>query len=185
MRAKVITWQELAEVFSIVDGELYRKVFRGIKLNIPRRVPTTGKGVYINVSFNGSGYRYHRVLYMVAHKVTLKPEQLIDHIIADNKHDNRLCNLQILTNADNRRKDVVYKLPKIRGGAYSLYLNIQMDSHYIASFKTPASYWEAHKLMLELFSVGTKGLAHVQSISADKKAVKAYLKAPFKQLKGK
>ena len=161
-QTKIMTWQEIAEVFTIIDGELWRLPAR-LKL---RRVPTNSQANgYVRVGLNDSTWLYHRLLYMLHYKVTLTAEQVIDHINR-NKSDNRIGNLQVLSQADNRKKDVAYKLPKrTPSGKYQLRIMINRRSIHLGDYIGETTYWAAHTKMLRLFGVGTKGLAFAQSLN--------------------
>ena len=163
MEAKIITWQEIAETFTIIDGELWRKLKSG-KLKQLVNIPDT-RG-YVKIRCHGSKWQYHRLLYMLYHKVTLTATQVVDHIIEGNKSDNRIENLQVINNADNRKKSVIYRLPK-RDLSKKLILAITVNKYriHIGQFLEEATYWAAHAKMLRLFGVGTKGLAFAQSLN--------------------
>ena len=92
---KLITWQEVAETFSIMDGELYRKLKRG-RLKLINRKPnkkgmTSGKLGYDN-------WNYNRLAYMLLHQVTLTATQLIV------ERGNGIDNLIIISNSDNLKR---------------------------------------------------------------------------------
>ena len=158
---KIITWQEIAEVFTIIDGELWRKPIR-FEL---RRVPTNPlKTGYVSVALFGKNWQYHRLLYMLHHQVTLTADERVDHIIEGNKSDNRIENLQVISHSDNKRKAIVYKLPILAYGKYRLNITVKGFAIYIGSF-SESEYWIAHAKLQRLFGVGTKGLAFVKSVS--------------------
>ena len=98
---KVITWEELAETFAVIDGVLWRD-FRGCGLRVVPHNPD--KHGYVMVHFKGKTWFYHRVLYMVHHKVTLRANQVVDHIIEGNKSNNNLDNLQVISQKENLLK---------------------------------------------------------------------------------
>lgn len=68
--------------------------------------PESNRKGYKRFSFHVDGRRYHfrvnRVVY-IAHHGFIPEDMLVDHINND-KNDNRISNLQLLTNADNIRK---------------------------------------------------------------------------------
>ena len=118
-----IAWN-LAEGNIIADVDA-GKVFRtrgpgGIKLDEPKEMPGSNKNGYKVVSIkNGDTKmqcRIHRIIWIAAHGII--PEgYVIDHINND-KTDNRLINLQILTAAENSikaRNDGLYKVHEEAG----------------------------------------------------------------------
>ena len=159
---KIITWQEIAEVFTIIDGELWRLPSR-FKL---KRVPTNkSQDGYIKVGCKGHLYQYHRLIYMLHHQVTLTAEQVIDHINR-NKSDNRIENLQVLSQADNCKKDVVYKIRKRnKFGKFELTIGLNYKTIHLGKFVDESDYWTAHAKKQRLFGVGTKGLAFAQTLN--------------------
>lgn len=85
---------EKGKVFSLLKGKRHEL-----------KAESNKKG-YKRFSFYIDGQRYHfrvnRVVY-IAHHRFIPEDMMIDHINND-KNDNRICNLQALTNADNIRK---------------------------------------------------------------------------------
>ena len=152
---KVVTWQELAETFTITNGELWRN---------GKRVITSTCANYVRVRYGGSMWMYHRVLYMVHHKVSLRADQTVDHIVEGNKLDNHIDNLQVVSHSDNVKKAVKYKLPQLNNGTFILNITVLGTKTYIGRFKSESDYWAAHSKMLRLFGVGTKGLAYVKTL---------------------
>lgn len=68
---------------------------------------------YVKVGFNGREYPAHRLIWWITYGIL--PEQFIDHINGD-KSDNRLANLRLATDAENKR-------------------NVGMRSHNTSGFK--------------------------------------------------
>ena len=161
MKAKVVTWQELAETFTIADGELWRKLKTGRLKRVPTNPDESG---YIKMSFKNKMYRYHRILYMLHHQVSLTGEQVIDHIIEGNRANNRIDNLQVTNPSDNQRKSVIRKLPSKRYGKYNLTASVKGHQIYIGSYDE-AGYWRAYAKRERLFGVGTTGLVFAKTLS--------------------
>ena len=164
MKALDITWQEIAEKLTIIDGKLWRKrADGGFKV-----VPTVShdKKGYVTLRINGRFIMYHRALFMLHHKVTLTAVQYVDHIIEGNSGDNRIENLQILSHADNLRKSKTYTLPT-RNKYGKLLVGIGINGYrlHIASVSEESEYWTIHAKRLRLFGVGTKGLAFMQTLN--------------------
>ncbi len=109
----------------VVDTE-HGKVFAtrgpgGIKLDEPRELPGTLLNGYKVVSIrNGDTKmqcRVHRIVWIAEHGI-IPDGYVIDHINND-KQDNRGCNLQLLTSAENSTKARTDGLYKIHGDAGS------------------------------------------------------------------
>lgn len=87
---------ENGKVFSLLKGKRHEL-----------KAESNKKG-YKRFSFHIDGQRCHfrvnRVVYIAQHGF-IPEDMMIDHINND-KNDNRICNLQALTNADNIRKSV-------------------------------------------------------------------------------
>ena len=165
------TWQELAETFTIVDGELWRTLKSG-KL---KRVSTSSRSSeYIRVGLNGKLYLYHRLLYMLHHKVTLKATQVVDHVIEGDKFNNHIDNLQVIGYGDNIRKAIIYKLPKPVAGKYALRIRVDGYLVNLPSHSNESGYWVAHAKLQRLFGYGTKGLEYVKTL--DKIDAKDFIK---------
>ena len=92
---KLITWQELAETFSIADGKLYRKLKSG-RLKLINLKPNK-KGI-TSVKIGYANWNYNRIAYMLLHQVTLTATQLIV------ERGNGINNLIIISNSDNLKR---------------------------------------------------------------------------------
>lgn len=55
---------------------------------------------YIKIGFNGREYTAHRLIWWIVYGCL--PDRFIDHINGD-KADNRLCNLRLATDGENKR----------------------------------------------------------------------------------
>lgn len=107
----------------VVDTE-HGKVFAtrgpgGVKLDEPKELTGSIVNGYRVVSIrNGNTKmqcRVHRIVWIAEHGV-IPDGYVIDHINND-KQDNRLCNLQLLTNTENSTKARIDGLYKIHGEA--------------------------------------------------------------------
>ena len=161
----IIGWIELSERFTIIDGEIWRNMAKGRV----KRVPTNPrKSGYVAVRYGQKYLYYHRVLYMLHHKVNLTEEQKIDHIIEGNKSDNRIENLQVLSHADNCMKAKVHILPKRTvGGNYELAIYLNKNRIYLGQYDTDIEYWASHNRMTRLFGLDTKGLEFARALNKD------------------
>lgn len=100
----------LDEGLLIVDektGTIWRPTPKGLRRIVPEM---NGKG-YLRFRFAVHGvrchFRVHRVVYMAVHG-SIPEGYHIDHVNG-NKQDNRICNLQPLTDLDNKRKQVAMR----------------------------------------------------------------------------
>ena len=160
---KLVTWQEIAKTFTIIDGELWRLPNR-YKLKRLTTESNTGSG-YVQVRMNGSLWAYHRIIYMLHHKVTLTADQVVDHIIEGDKTNNAISNLQVITQSDNVKKAKTYKLPKLHRGKYYLAMGVGGHKVHIGGYPTESEYWAGHAELTRLFGSGTKGLAFVRELN--------------------
>ena len=174
---KVVTWQSIAETFTIIDGELWRLPKR-YKLKRVSTTANTANG-YVQVRMNGSLWAYHRLIYMLHHKTTLTADQVVDHIIEGNKTNNAISNLQVLTQSDNVKKAKTYKLPKLHRGKYYLAIKVNDNKVHLGGFVEESDYWVAHAKTLRLFGTGTKGLAFARNLN--KVDAKEFIKSTFQE----
>lgn len=89
------------DIFNVFEynretGVLTRK-FKGGSV---RAVGAKARNHYIRVSVNGREYPAHRLIWLLVHGEF--PAKFIDHINGD-RQDNRLCNLRLASDAENKR----------------------------------------------------------------------------------
>ncbi|MES2832860.1 MAG: HNH endonuclease [Pseudomonadota bacterium] len=100
---KLPTYEALAELFTLdwETGELKRRVpCKSINLASQRNAGPT-KERYKQVRVNGVQYRQHRIVLVLATGQAIPEGMDVDHINL-NKHDNRPCNLRVVTRSQNR-----------------------------------------------------------------------------------
>ena len=107
--------------------------------------PTTGKGGYLVVGIRTCGirkaFRIHKLVAMafLDHVPDGTQRFVVDHINND-PLDNRLENLQIITNRLNVSKNIVRDLPtgvyQKPSGRYSAKISFGYESYYLGTFDT-------------------------------------------------
>lgn len=78
-------------------GVLLRKFKGGHVRQVGGKKASDG---YVKVGFNGREYPAHRIIWWLVHGEL--PSAFIDHVNGD-KSDNRLCNLRLASDAENKR----------------------------------------------------------------------------------
>ena len=116
MKASLIEYDLIRELFDYKDGELIRKVNRGCT-NVGDTVGGVDKKLgYVRLTINNSHYSAHRVIW-VWHFGGISDGLQIDHINGD-RSDNHIDNLRLVTqqeNTWNRTKAKGYYWNKKRG----------------------------------------------------------------------
>lgn len=165
--SKMETWRKIPgfEHYEVSDlGQVRSCCFTKIRKN---GRPYTHKGKILTQTVEKDGYfrvslyinkrcyvkKVHRLVY---ESFIGKPNEglLVDHI-NNNRKDNRLCNLQAITNADNlakdtwrhrKRKDLPLGVSKQEGRRYytALY-SVDGKSFYLGSFPTAEDAAEAYQ----------------------------------------
>ena len=108
---------------------------------------------YLKVSFKGKWYSAHRIIWEM-HYGTVTPGMKIDH--ADNDtSNNRIENLQELTNADNTKKQKKRKnnttgfkgvILRKRTGRFEARICLKGKDKYLGSYLTKTEAHEAYKI---------------------------------------
>ena len=86
-------------------GKLYWKVRRGGPAIKGGEVGSFVGG-YLKVKLKGKSYPVHRIMWLLAYGE--HPDRFVDHINGD-RVDNRLCNLRLVTKAENAKNRLATK----------------------------------------------------------------------------
>lgn len=99
MTSNSLTQQRLKEVAVYKDGSFFRRISRpGFKKG--SLMGTVGAKGYLTATIDGKTYKQHRLVWLYFNGSF--PEGQIDHINQD-KADNRISNLRVVTNLENCR----------------------------------------------------------------------------------
>ena len=90
------------EMFEYRDGNLYNKVHRGYQAPIGAKVGSINNKGYVLTKIKQKNLKVHRIIWEM-HNGRIEDGLLVDHI-NENKADNRIENLQLLTNKQNLQK---------------------------------------------------------------------------------
>ena len=97
---------ELNKKFKLIDGVLWKRYKLGEWRAMPVKPTITGYSV-VNIG-KDSNQPYHRLLWILTTQTNVPVGLVVDHI-NNNRSDNRLSNLQLLTERDNLSKDRKFK----------------------------------------------------------------------------
>ena len=104
MTAQIISQKYLQEIFDYKDGELYWKKARS-KITVGQKTGSLNVNGYLTTKINGKCYRTHRLIFMWHNGYF--PIQ-VDYF-NNNKTDNRIENLRLATNGQNRQNTSIQK----------------------------------------------------------------------------
>lgn len=122
------------------------------KIQVGTRAGFSHHKGYRRIEFCGQGYAEHRLAWFYVHKEW--PFGLIDHING-NKSDNRIINLRIATNGQNRANSKTYAASGYKGVTFKKWIKNKpwqaaithnKKVNYIGCFATPE---EAHQAYCE------------------------------------
>jgi hypothetical protein len=117
------------DMFEYRDGNLYNKTHRGYQSPIGAITGTVNNKGYLHTKIKGKGLKIHRIIWEM-HNGAIPKDLVIDHI-NENKLDNRIENLQLLTNKQNISRSNKAK-PRPHGNKY----RIKRNDDYLGLFGT-------------------------------------------------
>ena len=135
------------------DGEVWS--FKGRKPRKLKPAPTRGDYLAVVLSTNGKRKTYHIHKLMAITYLNHTPsghKLVVDHI-NNNRLDNRLVNLQIITNRENATKDLVKDLPIGVDKPYKSYrarIKISGKKILLGSYATPEEASKAYQEALAM-----------------------------------
>ncbi len=116
-------------MFEYRDGNLYNKVHRGYQAPIGAVVGSINNKGYILTKIKGKGLKVHRIIWEM-HNGKIPDGMQVDHI-NEKKADNRIENLQLLTNQQNTSRSSKAK-PRPHGKRF----RIKRNADYLGVFGT-------------------------------------------------
>ena len=117
------------EMFEYRDGNLYNKVHRSYQAPIGAKVGSINSKGYVLTKIKGKNLKVHRIIYEM-HYGKIDSGMQVDHI-NEKKADNRIENLQLLTNKQNVSRSSKTK-PIPHGNKYKMMRN----KNYLGLFGT-------------------------------------------------
>lgn len=162
MRAKALSYDEVREVFEIIDGQLWRKGYtdssgRVRRNKLVKNVSNHSDG-YCTIKFKNRTVRYHQVIWVLING-DITSDCILDHIDGD-RLNNNIDNLRLVSNRQNSQNRCIHRKGKLPG----------------CNLHEPTGKWRA-----EIW-VGGKN-RHIGLYSTEQEAHEAYLKA-VQQLEG-
>ena len=143
MKEQSTTQDELRTLFSLVGGELIRRVRTCNGVRIGDAAGSLNGDGYYRVKLGGKTYLTHRLIWLYTHGVW--PVNELDHINGD-KQDNRIENLRDVTrseNLQNLRKPLSNNQTGVLGvgfsrGSYKARIKTDGVPTHLGSFATAA-----------------------------------------------
>jgi hypothetical protein len=117
------------DMFEYRDGNLYNKTHRGYQSPIGAITGTVNNKGYLHTKIKGKGLKIHRIIWEM-HNGAIPKDLVIDHI-NENKLDNRIENLQLLTNKQN-----ISRSNKAKPSVWRNKYKIKRNGFYLGLFKT-------------------------------------------------
>ena len=134
------------ELFEYRDGHIYNKVRRGKTGLIGKEAGYIRKDKYHGVKIQNKEYLTHRIIWTMLNGIIPK-DMCIDHI-NNNKGDNRIENLQLITNEKNTQRRTDSKGYTITDGdfPYNAQKGYKSKRHHIGMYGTPGGAYMANRM---------------------------------------
>jgi len=146
----------LNELFLYDEGKLYWKVRKAYHTKIGSEAGSINNQGYRLIEINGKNYSVQK-LVMLIHNIAVPKEMEIDHI-NQNRLDNRIENLRIVSRQENMKNKKKYKNNTtgysgvtFRKGRYEVRISVKGNRIHLGVFKDFDDAVEAKKLAEALY----------------------------------
>jgi len=152
METRFISFAEVSKTFKLEGGKLFRLLKRGGKWREVNTKSSRDRG-YCQVSWNGSSFQLHRILYSLYHEGDVDPSLDIDHLDGV-KDNNCIENLRLGTTRENCQNLSIHRNGRLVGCCWDKY-----SKHWVA-----------------MITIGCKRI-HLGQFDTEEEAHEVYLKA--------
>lgn len=118
VQAKPIIYSDVKHKFRLdTEDNLWKLDLRTNEWT-PAYLNKPGSDGYLALKIGKSGYRQHRIVYSIYHKIDIPPSMLVDHIDGDITN-NKPINLRLISNRENQHNQIIHRNGKLVGASYN------------------------------------------------------------------